>query len=149
MTLEIVDLGPTGLNSKRPQTITRMNDIINMDSTIAGSINVFIYTCWCPRRFPYRMMFLSFSNNTTSGSGTAYSCRSLTFVFFKVAVFCVLFVLWIVVCLFVCCSLCHHIPHPFSILPLGIFKHFKENANYSNCKIIGIMEINPLVFVIS
>ena len=115
MTLEIVGLGPTGLNSKRPQTITRMNDIINMDSTIAGSINIFIYTCWCPRRFLYKMMFISFSNNMTSGSGTAYSCKSLKFVFFKAVVFCVVFLLWTVVCLFVCLSLCHRIPHLSSI----------------------------------
>jgi len=30
----------TGFHSKRPHTITKMNDNINIDSTIAGSVDV-------------------------------------------------------------------------------------------------------------
>ena len=36
---------------------------------------VSIYVYWCPTRFPYQMMFLSFYSNTTgdtSGAGAAY-----------------------------------------------------------------------------
>ena len=35
---------------------------------------VFIYEYWCPTRFPYQMMFVSYSSNTTGvtcGAGTA------------------------------------------------------------------------------
>jgi hypothetical protein len=36
---------------------------------------VYIYKCWHPTRFPYHMMFVTFTCNTTgvsSGTGTAY-----------------------------------------------------------------------------
>jgi len=33
----------TGFHSKRPHTITKMNDDINMNSAIAGSINDYMH----------------------------------------------------------------------------------------------------------
>jgi hypothetical protein len=62
---------------------------------------VFIYVYWCPRRFPWQLMFVSFNSYTTgftSGAETAKPYREPTFTSdcsgFRVArslVFCVVF----------------------------------------------------------
>ena len=42
----------------------------------------FIYVYWCPTRFTFHIMFVSFSSNmtgTTSGSGTSYLSRETEF----------------------------------------------------------------------
>jgi hypothetical protein len=36
---------------------------------------VFIYGYWCPTRFPYQMMFVSFNSNTTGVTRGAGSVR--------------------------------------------------------------------------
>jgi hypothetical protein len=43
---------------------------------------LFIYVCWCPTRFPYHMMFVSFNSNTTGATcaaGTANHCEAHEF----------------------------------------------------------------------
>ena len=45
---------------------------------------VFIYTSWCPTRFPFQMMFVSLNSNTTgvtTGVGTANRSRAPAFIF--------------------------------------------------------------------
>ena len=57
----------------------------------------FIYAYWCPARFPYQMMFVSFNSNTMgviSGAGIAYSPRAPVFplvMFVLIFSFCVVF----------------------------------------------------------
>ena len=74
-------------------------------------IFVFIYVYWCPTRFLYQMMFVSFNGNTTGdtrGAGTANPSGSPVFVHPRFlwgscwSIFSFLWsVLWIIVCLFV------------------------------------------------
>lgn len=91
---------------------------------------VSIYICWCPLRFTYEMMFVSFISKTTgatSGSGTAYPFRNtwihtcfsevrvaqllvFSVVLFRSLSILLTFVLWSLYCLY------------GFWLPVGIFK---------------------------
>lgn len=71
---------------------------------VLSMLIVFIYEWWCPTRFPYQIMFLSFSSNTTnvtSGTGTANpsGAQEFTLVLVVFLLLCVVF-FRIIVCTF-------------------------------------------------
>jgi hypothetical protein len=94
---------------------------------------VFIYVCWCPTRFPYHILFVSFNSNTTGatcGTGTVNPCEEHEFTpavsgirVSRSSVFCIKFCRSLFV-LFSCWPLCCHSTDLFFWLPLWYLQTF-------------------------
>ena len=61
------------MSAYKPCSI-RLDTLVLYEVYALFMLFVIIYAYWCPARFPYQMMFVSFNSNTTGfacGAGTA------------------------------------------------------------------------------